>query len=131
MACTFVFPLQWFVLDIAEFCSIHASHLEMVSKLIELFLFYLTLVDNDGIVECSKLAVDELAFERAHGSDAEFFIWEDGDDGTIVVFHFYLVTDDIEIFLCILFLNSYTLNFLYVGCCRAIEDRKLWSVDLN
>ena len=64
MACTFVFPLQWFVLDIAEFCSIHAGHLEVVSKLIELFLFYLTFVDNDGIVEVATL--DEVGLEQRH-----------------------------------------------------------------
>ena len=139
----------------------------MIGKLVELFLFYLTFVDNDGIVEvstldkvgleqwhdvsyenecacrrnlfnvflhsveCSKLAVDEFAFEGTHGSDTEIFVWQDGDDGTIIIFHFYFVADDVEIFFCILFLDSNTLDFLYIQCSRAIENRELRTIYLN
>ena len=66
------------------------------------------------LVECSKLTVDELALERAHGCDAEVFVWQDSDDRTAFVFHLYLMTDDIVVFLCILLLYAHALNLFYV-----------------
>ena len=38
MACTFVLPLQWAVLDVTQLAGIHVRHLEMVGELIELCL---------------------------------------------------------------------------------------------
>ena len=66
------------------------------------------------LVECSKLTVDELALERTHGCDTEVFVWQDSDDRTAFVFHLYLMTDDIVVFLCILLLYAHALNLFYV-----------------
>ena len=135
MASTLVLPLQRTVLDVTQLAGIHVRYLEMVGELIELSLLYLTLVDNDGIVqvatldkvsleqwhdianenegtcrsnlvniglhlvEGSKLAIDELALEGTHSRDAEFLVWKDGDDRTVVVLHLNLMTDDIVVLL--------------------------------
>ena len=139
----------------------------MVGELIELSLLYLTLVDNDGIVQVAtldevgleqwhdianeyegtcrsnlvnislhfveggKLAVDELALEGTHRRDAEFLVWKDGDDRTVVVLHLNLMTDDIIVLFCVLLLDAYALNLLYIHGSRAIEDRELRTVNLD
>ena len=61
MTCTFVLPLQWAVLDVTQLVCIHVRHLEMVGELVELSLFYLALVDNDGIVQVTTL--NEVSLE--------------------------------------------------------------------
>ena len=83
------------------------------------------------LVEGSKLAVDELALERTHRRDAEFLVRKDGDDRTVVVLHLNLMTDDILVLLCILLLDAYALNLLYIHGCRAVEDRELRTVYLD
>lgn len=64
MTCTFVLPLQWTVLDVTQLVGIHVRHLEMVGELVELSLFYLALVDNDGIVQVTTL--NEVSLEQRH-----------------------------------------------------------------
>ena len=64
MTCTFVLPLQWTVLDVTQLVGIHVRHLEMVGELVELSLFYLALVDNDGIVQVTTL--NEVSLKQRH-----------------------------------------------------------------
>ena len=66
------------------------------------------------LVESSKLTVDELALERAHGCDTEVFVWQDSDDRTAFIFHLYLMTDDIVVLLSVLLLYAHALNLFYV-----------------
>ena len=167
MTCTFVLPLQWTVLDVTQLVGIHVRHLEMVGELVELSLFYLALVNNDGIVqvttldevsleqrhdiayenegtgrsnllcvclhlfEGSKLAVDEFTLERTHGCDAEVLVWKNGDNRPVIIFHLNLMADDVVIFLCILFLDAYALNLLYIRSSRTVEDRELRTIYLD
>ena len=41
------------------------------------------------------------------------------------------MTDDIVIFLCILFLDAYALNLLYIRSSRTVEDRELRTIYLD
>ena len=70
MTCTLVLPLQWTVLDVTQLVGIHVRHLEMVGELVELSLFYLALVDNDGIVQVATL--DKVSLEQWHDIANEY-----------------------------------------------------------
>ena len=41
------------------------------------------------------------------------------------------MADDVVIFLCILFLDAYALNLLYIRSSRTVEDRELRTVYLD
>ena len=57
-------PTARTVLDVTQLVGIHVRHLEMVGELVELGLFYLALVDNDGIVQVTTL--NEVSLEQRH-----------------------------------------------------------------
>ena len=67
------------------------------------------------IVERSKLRIDNLRIEGAHGSQRELIVGKNGDARTgLVVLHLNLLADDVPVFGCILFLDTYLLDFLNI-----------------
>ena len=159
VACTFVLPYQRFMLNVTDVVGIHVSHSEEVGQLVKTLLSRLTLIDNDGVVEVaaldvsyeyegassrnllgvvlhiverSKLAIDELRLERAHGGDRELLVGQDGDNRTcFLVFHLMLVTDDVVVFRRVLLFDSYLLNLVDIHDCGTVEDRELRTVYLH
>ena len=83
------------------------------------------------VVKRSKLTADKLRLEGAHGRDGEVFIRKDGDARTAgLIFHLYLMTDDIVVFRSILLHRADLLNLLDIGNGRTVEDRELRTVHL-
>ena len=66
------------------------------------------------LVEGGELAVHKLALEGAHCRDAELLVGEDGDHGSALVLHLYLVADDVVVFLGVLLLDAHALDFLHI-----------------
>ena len=85
-----------------------------------------------NLVDSSKLAIDELRLERAHGGNRELVVGQNGDARTrLFVFYFYLLANDVPVLCCRLLFDAHFLNLLYVHDGRAVEDRELRAVDLN
>ena len=67
------------------------------------------------IVECGKLGINELRFERAHGCNREVLIGQDCDARAgLFILYFNLLTDDVPVLGGVLFLNTHFKNFLNI-----------------
>ena len=83
------------------------------------------------VIKRSKLTADKLRLEGAHGCDREVLIRKDGDARTAgLIFHLYLMTDDIVVFRSVLLYHADLLNLLDIGNGRTIENGELRTVHL-
>ena len=62
MTCTLVVPDKGLVLYVSQFRGVHARYSEEVGKFVELVLFQLSFVDNDGVVHIA--ALDKVGAEQ-------------------------------------------------------------------
>ena len=62
VACTFVLPYQWLVLNVTEFVGIAVLYAQFVCKPVKTLLCGLTLIDNNGIVHIT--AFDEVCLQQ-------------------------------------------------------------------
>ena len=67
------------------------------------------------IVECGKLATENLAVEGYHAGDGEILVGQEGDASTCgIVAKLHLLADIIEVLGSFLLLNAHTLDGLHI-----------------
>ena len=84
-----------------------------------------------NVVKIGKLVVKYLRVEGNLCVHAELIIGQENQMFAVLALDFHLVLHHVEIFLCLLLLQSHLLNLLHKGQCASVEDGHFGTIQLN